>query len=223
MVVNHTKDASHQMDIIVPSITIIVGGKTLLDNASLKLAYGRKYGLIGRNGIGKTTLLNHIARKDIDGFPQHLHVLHVEQEIDPDSKRVIDHVLECDIERLELMKELDILLNSDAQLSKEQQAINSDRINVVNGRLIEIEANTAEPRAAKILNGLGFSQEDIYRNSDEFSGGWRMRIALAKALFSNPDILLLDEPTNHLDLDAVMWLEDYVRELEITVIVVSHA
>lgn len=74
------------MDIIVPNITIIVGGKTLLDGAMLKLAYGRKYGLLGRNGIGKTTLLNHIARKDIEGFPQHLHVLHVEQEIDPDSK-----------------------------------------------------------------------------------------------------------------------------------------
>jgi len=85
-IVNHTKDASHKMDIIVNTITIIVGGKTLLDNASLRLAYGRKYGLIGRNGIGKTTLLNHIARKDIEGFPQHLHVLHVEQEIDPDNK-----------------------------------------------------------------------------------------------------------------------------------------
>lgn len=103
------------MDIIVNAITIIVGGKTLLDNASLRLAYGRKYGLIGRNGIGKTTLLNHIARKDIEGFPQHLHVLHVEQEIDPDSKRVIDHVLECDIERIQLIKEMDSLMNSDSK------------------------------------------------------------------------------------------------------------
>lgn len=76
--VNHSKDMSHRIDIIVPSVTMIVGGKTLLDAAFLKLAYGRKYGLIGRNGIGKTTLLNHIAKKDIDGFPQHLHVLHVE-------------------------------------------------------------------------------------------------------------------------------------------------
>jgi len=77
-IVSHSKDASHRIDIIVPSVSIIVGGKTLLDNACLKLAYGWKYGLIGRNGIGKTTLLNHIARKDIDGFPKHLHVLHVE-------------------------------------------------------------------------------------------------------------------------------------------------
>ena len=77
-VVNHSKDSSHTIDIIVHSITIIVGGKTLLDQASLKLAYGRKYGLVGRNGIGKTTLLNHIARKEIEGFPQHIHVLHVE-------------------------------------------------------------------------------------------------------------------------------------------------
>jgi len=98
------------MDIIVPSVTIIVGGKTLLDNANLKLAFGRKYGLIGRNGIGKTTLLNHIARKDIEGFPKHLHVLHVEQEIEGDNKRVVDHVLECDVERLQLMRELDALL-----------------------------------------------------------------------------------------------------------------
>lgn len=121
------------------------------------------------------------------------------------------------------MTELERLMNTSDNIDKEQIAVNNERTNFINTRLIEIEAHTAEPRAAKILSGLGFSQEDIYRNSDEFSGGWRMRISLAKALFSNPDLLLLDEPTNHLDLDAVMWLEDYVKSLEITVVIVSHA
>lgn len=117
-IVNHSKDMSRTTDIIVNNITIIVGGKTLLDGASLKLAYGRKYGLVGRNGIGKTTLLNHIARKEIDNFPTHIHVLHVEQEIDPDNKRVIDHILECDIERTNLLKEHDELMSTDPETLK---------------------------------------------------------------------------------------------------------
>jgi ATP-binding cassette subfamily F protein 3 len=212
------------MDVLVNHLTVISGGKTLLENANLKLTHGRKYGLIGRNGIGKTTLLNMIARKEVEGFPQHLHVLHVEQEIEPEDKSVLQHILECDTERSELLKRLDDLLNIDeTKLKKRIILENTEKIEKVQLRLIEIEAHEAEPRASQILSGLGFSQDDLSRKSNTFSGGWRMRISLAKALFSNPDILLLDEPTNHLDLDAVLWLEDYVQSLEITVIIVSHA
>ena len=202
----------------------MVAGKALLDNCRLRLTYGRKYGLIGRNGIGKTTLLNGIARKELEKFPKHLHVLHVEQEIDGDDVNVLDHILRCDVERLELMRELEKLLEEDdTSFNKTKKTKLTQRIVDIQARLEEIGAREAESKAAKILSGLGFNQEDFKRPSKEFSGGWRMRISLAKALFSNPDLLLLDEPTNHLDLDAVMWLENYITGLDITVVVVSHA
>ena len=223
LIVKHS-GGDYKMDVLVNNVTIIIGGKSLLENAKLKLNYGRKYGLIGRNGIGKTTLLNQIARKEIEGFPEHLHVLHVEQEIDPEDKSVIDHVLECDTERtLLLQEEKDLLEIDKTKLKKHKVEKMRDKLYEVQKRLSEIGAHEAEYKASKILNGLGFQQEDMNRKSQEFSGGWRMRITLAKALFSNPDILLLDEPTNHLDLDAVLWLEQYVQDLDITVVIVSHA
>jgi ATP-binding cassette, subfamily F, member 3 len=220
----HGRDANYKIDVMVNNVSIIVGGKTLLDNATLKLTQGRKYGLIGRNGIGKTTLLNMIARKEIDGFPNHLHVLHVEQEIDPEDKSVIQHVLECDVERTRLLQEQEDLLSIDESKLKRRNIVEkAEKLQAVQEKLVEICAHEAEYKASTILSGLGFSQEDLERKSIEFSGGWRMRISLAKALFSNPDILLLDEPTNHLDLDAVMWLEEYIQGLDITVVIVSHA
>ena len=223
-VVIHGRDADYKMDVLVNNVTIIVGGKPLLDRATLKLNFGKKYGLIGRNGIGKTTLLNHIARKEVEGFPGHLHVLHVEQEIEPEDKTVIQHILEWDTQRTQLLQEQENLLSVDENKMKKRQKIeNAEKLEAVQQKLVEIEAHEAEYKASKILSGLGFSQNDLNRKSKEFSGGWRMRISLAKALFSNPDILLLDEPTNHLDLDAVMWLEDYIQGLDITVVIVSHA
>jgi len=223
-VVVHGRDANYKMDVHVNNVSIIIGGKTLLENATLKLTHGRKYGLIGRNGIGKTTLLNMIARKEVEGFPNHLHVLHVEQEIEPEDKTVLTHILECDTERDRLLREQDDLMNVDESKLKKRNIIEkAEKLQAVQAKLVEINAHEAEYKASQILSGLGFSQADLSRKSQEFSGGWRMRISLAKALFSNPDILLLDEPTNHLDLDAVMWLEDYTQGLEITVIIVSHA
>lgn len=223
LVVKHVK-GDYKCDVLVNNVTILTGGVHLLDNARLKLTYGRKYGLIGRNGIGKTTLLNHIARKEIEGFPEHLHVLHVEQEIDPEDKTVIDHVLECDTERtLLLQEEKDLLAVDESKIKKNKAEKLREKLYEVQKRLLQIDAHEAEHKASKILSGLGFRQSDLIRKSQEFSGGWRMRITLAKALFSQPDILLLDEPTNHLDLDAVLWLENYVKSLDITVIIVSHA
>lgn len=128
------------------------------------------------------------------------------------------------MERKELLAEQETILNTDIKtLTKHEREEQGNRMNEITERLGLIEADTAPTRAAEILMGLGFSETDLSRNSDEFSGGWRMRISLAKALFCNPDLLMLDEPTNHLDLDAVMWLEDYIMSLDITVIVVSHA
>lgn len=219
--IHHNRDESHKVDISVPNFTISIGGRTLIDDASLKINFGRRYVLIGRNGIGKTTLLNHIARKEIDGIPKHLQILHVEQEVVSSEKTLIEEVLSCDIERAKLIKELDVIhkkLNDGSQ----DKAL-TDRMIQISNRLQEINSDEAETKAISIIRGLGFSIEDLNKQTRHFSGGWRMRISLAKALFIQPDILLLDEPTNHLDMNAVMWLEDYLNSWPYTLVVVSHA
>jgi ATP-binding cassette subfamily F protein 3 len=210
---HHNRNESFKVDIIIENFTICIGGRTLIEEASLKINFGRRYVLIGRNGIGKTTLLNHISRKEIDGVPKHLQILHVEQEVVATDRPLLDEVLMCDRERLDLLKELHELEHTD----------NVKRIAEINKKLEEIGAAEAESRAISILMGLGFSNDDFVKATKNFSGGWRMRISLAKALFVQPDILLLDEPTNHLDMNAVMWLEDYLNQWPYTLVVVSHA
>jgi len=213
--VDHNKDKSKVRDLVLDNITLTVAAKTLLEDASMQFVYGRKYGLVGRNGIGKTCLMTSIVRREFEGFPGHLQIFLVEQEIEGNDKSVLQTVLEVDAEREEL-------LNEEKELEKDQEA-NGHRLNEIFIRLEEIGAFEAEGKASIILRGLGFSNEDLERPTKSFSGGWRMRVALARALFANPDILLLDEPTNHLDLEAVMWLEDYLVEWPNTCIIVSHA
>jgi ATP-binding cassette subfamily F protein 3 len=211
--IHHNRSESFKIDINVENFTICIGGRTLIEEASLKINFGRRYVLIGRNGIGKTTLLNHISRKEIDAVPKHLQILHVEQEVVATDRPLLDEVLMCDKERLDLLKELSELENID----------NTKRVEEINKKLEEINAADAENKAITILTGLGFSNDDLNKATKQFSGGWRMRISLAKALFVQPDILLLDEPTNHLDMNAVMWLEDYLNQWPYTLVVVSHA
>lgn len=219
--IHHDRDESHKVDIIIPNFTISIGGRTLIDDASLKISYGRRYVFIGRNGIGKTTLLNHIVRKEIDGIPKHLQILHVEQEVASSDRTLIEEVLSCDVERNRLIKELDEVTNLINAGSTDKA--HTDKMLHINKRLQDINADEAESRAISILSGLGFYNEDLSKPTKNFSGGWRMRISLAKALFVQPDILLLDEPTNHLDMNAVMWLEDYLVTWPYTLVVVSHA
>ena len=219
--IHHNRDESHKVDISVPNFTISIGGKTLIDDASLKINFGRRYVLIGRNGIGKTTLLNQIARKEIDGIPKHLQILHVEQEVVSSEKTLIEEVLSCDIERAKLVSELDVI--SKTLNSGSQDKSLTDRMIQISNRLQEINADETETKAIGIIRGLGFSTDDLNKQTRHFSGGWRMRISLAKALFIQPDILLLDEPTNHLDMNAVMWLEDYLSTWPYTLVIVSHA
>ena len=219
--IHHDRDESHKVDIIVPNFTISIGGRTLIDDASLKIAYGRRYVLVGRNGIGKTTLLNHITRKEIDGIPKHLQILHVEQEVVSSDRTLIEEVLSCDHERTRLFKELDDVTNEINNGSTDKTL--TEKMIHLNKRLQDINAEEAESKAIGIISGLGFYNEDLLKPTKNFSGGWRMRIALAKALFVQPDILLLDEPTNHLDMNAVMWLEDYLNTWPYTLVVVSHA
>ena len=213
--VSHNKEGTYSKNIKVDSFLLEIGGKVLLEDAQLNLSTGHRYGLIGKNGIGKTTLLYAIARKEIDGMNEDPQILMIEQEIHGNDKTALDIVLETDGERKQLLDEEKLLLadeNGDA-----------DRLDKIYERLDEIDAGKAESKALELLYGLGFNEKYIKLPSRLLSGGWRMRVALAKVLFCDPDILLLDEPTNHLDLDAVLWLEDYLNKFENTVFVVSHA
>lgn len=209
--VRHDATNIFNQDIMIPMVTLIVGGKALLDQATLRLTRGRKYGLVGRNGIGKTCLINAISRSEIEKFPQGLHILQVEQEVEGDEKTVLQHILECDVEREALLAESDFLTKQDeSKMDKDEIAASATRLSQISARLELIESATCEVKAMQILKGIGFSDEDVHRPSSSFSGGWRMRIAIAKVIFCEPEILMLDEPTNHLDLPALIWLENYI-------------
>mmetsp|Transcript_5114 Transcript_5114/g.15072 ORF Transcript_5114/g.15072 Transcript_5114/m.15072 type:complete len:618 (-) Transcript_5114:35-1888(-) len=212
------------MDVEVLEIVLTAGRQELLYNANLRLAHGHKYGLIGRNGVGKSTLLRAMAERDGRvPVPRHIMMMHVEQEIAGDDTPVLRSVLVADKEREWLLKMEERLLDAEDDGSGKEPKINGVTLMEVYERLEELSSEDAEARAAVILSGLGFSGEDQTRPTKEFSGGWRMRIALAQALFVQPDLLLLDEPTNHLDVPAVTWLEEFLKGLETTtVVIVSH-
>lgn len=153
----HDKSDQSRADLYLPNVTVIAGGKALLDKAVVRFTRGRKYGLVGRNGIGKTTLINALCRKEIEKMPLNLHILQVEQEVVGDEKSVLDHVLECDEERLDLLKEQEQLANKDlAGLDADEKAEALDRLNEIQERLELIDAASAEAKAKEILCGLGF-------------------------------------------------------------------
>ncbi|CAO1624834.1 unnamed protein product [Sympodiomycopsis kandeliae] len=239
-------------DINLPNIDLNFGSNRILTGATLTMASGRRYGLIGRNGVGKSTLLKHVALRDVP-VPKHISMLYVEQEMVGDDTPALEAVLKADVWRDRLMKE-DVELNGklealekklharntgqpeeESELGKgsatdvhtRQLEIQKDeltaRLGEVQSKLVEMEADTGPSRAASLLDGLGILSADQMRPTKSFSGGWRMRLALARALFCKPDLLLLDEPSNNLDLNAIAWLEDYlVTSWQGTLLVVSH-
>ncbi|XP_047021902.1 ATP-binding cassette sub-family F member 3 [Helicoverpa zea] len=213
------KGTNRTQDIRIENFDIAYGDRVLLQGADLVLAFGRRYGLVGRNGLGKTTLLRMIASKQLK-IPSHISILHVEQEVVGDDTVALQSVLECDTTREYLLKrekEITTLVNTgstDPSLSNE--------LSEIYAQLENIEADKAPARASIILSGLGFTPEMQTRATKTFSGGWRMRLALARALFSKPDLLLLDEPTNMLDIKAIIWLENYLQNWPTTLLVVSH-
>lgn len=216
---------SNEKDIHVHNFNITYGGSLLLEGADLKLVFGRKYGLIGRNGVGKTTLLKHMASFDIEGFPRHHRILHVKQEVKSSTDTVVQVILDSDIER-------NMLLAREKELIAKQESIaegNTKELSKVLADMEELQermeiigVHTAEARAATILSGLQFTEDMQNTPTENLSGGWRMRVAIAAALFIEPDVLMLDEPTNHLDLEAVIWLEKYLRHYQKTIMLVSH-
>lgn len=211
-------------DINVLNFSITYFGKVLLEDSDLSLNFGRRYGLLGRNGCGKSTLMNVIGARGIP-IPDNIDIYHLKHEIEAGDETALEAVLSVDDERVRLQKEADYL--SDLMATEDQEEMDeneiSDRLNDIYERLDDLDADTAEVRARNILAGLTFSEEMMSKKTREFSGGWRMRIALARALFIQPTLLLLDEPTNHLDMEAVIWLEDYLSKWKKILLLISHS
>jgi ATP-binding cassette subfamily F protein 3 len=197
----------------ITDLTFSAWGRKFLDDASVSLPPGSKVGLVGRNGIGKSTLFKLIlgelaAGGDEISLPKTARVASVDQEHPATPISVLETILEADEERHDLLTRL--------------ETAEPEEMGEIWTRLIEIDADAAPARAAEILVGLGFSQENQQRPMSEFSGGWRMRVALAAALFAEPDMLLLDEPTNYLDLEGALWLEARLKKYPHTALIISH-
>ena len=198
----------------ISDITYSVAGRTLVENASVTIPTGHKVGLVGRNGSGKTTLFKIIRGEmvldtGVVNMPKGWKIGGVSQEVPGNEVSLINTVLRADVER-------------EALLAEAETATDPSRIAEVQTRLVDIDAWSAEARAASILRGLGFTHSEQLQPCSAFSGGWRMRVALAAVLFSEPDLLLLDEPTNYLDLEGALWLEAYLTKYPHTVLIVSH-
>lgn len=235
--------AGKSKDVKIENFDLYVGaGQRVLSNTTLTLSYGHRYGLIGQNGIGKSTLLRALSRREL-AVPKHITILHVEQEIRGDETLALQSVLDADVWRKHLLQEQDkiqVRMNlidgeykalveggatEDSQeardLDDERSELDSNLADIFS-KLSEIESDKAEGRAASILYGLGFSKDAQQQPTNSFSGGWRMRLALARALFCKPDLLLLDEPSNMLDVPSITYLSNYLQSYPSTVLIVSH-
>ena len=195
-------------------ISFSIGGVSLFENTSAFVPTGHKVGIVGRNGTGKTTLFKLILKEltldsGIIEIPRNFKVGSVAQEAPSSEETLLDTVLSADTERTKLL--------NDAETETDPNKIANIHI-----RLADIDAYSAEARASSILSGLGFRQDSQKKPCSSFSGGWRMRVALASVLFSNPDLLLLDEPTNYLDFEGTVWLESFLQKFKSTVLVISH-
>jgi ATP-binding cassette, subfamily F, member 3 len=200
--------------ITISNLTIRIAGRILLEDAGVFLPGGTKAGFVGRNGAGKSTLFKVLTGEMAPdsgevSLPKNARIGQVAQEAPGTDEPLIEIVLAADKERASLLAEA-------------ETATDPHRIAEIQVRLADIDAYSAEARAAAILAGLGFDEAAQKRPAKSFSGGWRMRVALASVLFAEPDLLLLDEPTNYLDLEGTLWLEDYIKRYPHTVIIISH-
>ena len=200
--------------LVIDDLTVRIAGRTLIEGASVNVPTGARVGMVGRNGTGKSTLFNVIAgdyaaEHGSVTLPPRWRIGRLAQEAPNGPDSLIDIVLRADSER-------------SALLAEAETATDPHRIAEIQTRLADIGAHAAPARAASILSGLGFSSGDQQRAVQEFSGGWRMRVALAATLFAQPDLLLLDEPTNYLDLEGTLWLQEHLARYPATLVVISH-
>jgi ATP-binding cassette subfamily F protein 3 len=198
----------------ISGITVRLGGRTILDGASAAILPGARVGLIGRNGAGKSTLMKAIIGQiEPDGgsieMPRRTRLGYIAQEAPSGTATPFETVLAADIERARLIDEA-------------EHCTDPHRLSDLHERLLAIDAYSAPARASRILLGLGFDEDMQAQPLDSYSGGWKMRVALAALLFSEPDVLLLDEPSNHLDLESTLWLENFLKGYSGTVLVISH-
>jgi len=207
--------ASHALsaDLHIHNYSCTYHGQVLFADTNLELNNGNRYGLIGANGCGKSTMLSTLGARSVP-IPDHIDSYHLKNEAPSCNTTPIEYVLDVDDERTRLQKEVDRITEEDPE---------SDQILLLYERLDELDADQAPMQASRILNGLGFTAMMQKKPLSDFSGGWRMRVSLARALFLKPYLLLLDEPTNHLDLDACVWLEEELKKFKNILVLISHS
>ncbi|KAG0261812.1 hypothetical protein BG011_000643 [Mortierella polycephala] len=203
-------------DIKIESFSLSFHGRELVSNTDIDLNFGRRYGLIGANGSGKSTFLECLAAREVP-IPEHIDIYLLQEEAAPSNENAIEAVVneaKLEVERLEKQVE-DLLAEVDGG--------DNPLLDDIYDRIEQLDPSTFDTRAGSLLHGLGFAKKDMLKATKDMSGGWRMRVALAKALFVKPTLLLLDEPTNHLDLEACVWLEDYLSKYDRILILISHS
>jgi len=202
-------------DIEISHFSVSIYGGEIIQDATLALTYGHRYGLIGQNGSGKSTLLQALAAREVP-VPDFIDIWHLHEEAKPQDRSAVECVI-------------DVVREEAARLEKESEDLLEDvgpdapQLDLIYERLEKLDPDTFESRACELLYGLGFTEVMMARQTKDMSGGWRMRVALAQALFVEPMLLLLDEPTNHLDLGACVWLEQYLAQYNKILVVVSHS
>jgi len=209
--------APSAMDVKFDSFSVMIGGNMLVTDCSMELNQGARYGLIGDNGSGKSNVLAAIAQRDVP-LPNHVDVFHLHEEAPATDQTAVEAVIAHIVEEAERLEALTIEI-------MEKFGPEDERLGPIADRIEELDPTGSEPRARKILSGLGFEDHMVPmdRKTKHMSGGWRMRVSLGKALFAAPSLLLLDEPTNHLDLEACVWLEQHLASYKKCLFVISHS
>lgn len=202
-------------DVRIEQLTVSLHGRELIQDAVLQLNHGRRYGLIGANGSGKTTLLAAIAARELP-IPDHVDIWFLNKEAEPEEVTALQAVIDVAAKEYERLEALSLKLCEDPEG-------NADILEAIGDKIDRMDPNSFEPRAGELLFGLGFTNTMMRKSTKDMSGGWRMRVALAQALFKQPTLLVLDEPTNHLDLGACVWLEEYLAGYPTTVCMTSHS